>query len=280
MSNYRTQSLFHYTSKASSLLEIIKSGVLYPNFCKEDISTQNNPNYILGIPEICFCDIPISMADKFLKNYGHYAIAFNKNWGIEKRCNPLLYVANESIIDGAIHHIKRVRALRNKITDKIVIQGLSVGDNFKEFINQLEDNNAYMYSVGFLKKYMSEWGGKPYCNYDENEWRYILNDGYHEIFWKDGDEYKEWRGDPYYINDEGEKITNPKPEPSEDMKLLGLKFTSTDINHIILYKESEIPQFVDELSAIASIGENMTTKHELSILTSKITSFERISQDY
>lgn len=278
MSNYRTKSLFHYTQKMESLIKIIKSGVLYPNYCEENLSTKANPNYILGIPEICFCDIPISMADKFLKGYGHYAIAFDKKWGIENGCNPLLYVANESIIDGAIHYKERVKALRKSLTEKIAIQG--IGFHFKEFINQLEDNRAYMYSLGFLKKYTGEWKRKPYCNYEENEWRYIVEDGYLNIWWKNGDEYKEWRGKTHYINDKGKNITIPKPQPSEDMKKLALRFTSKDINHIILYKESEIPKFIEKLNAIESIGETKLTKQYLSILTSKITSFERISQDY
>lgn len=278
MSNYRTKSLFHYTKKMESLIEIIKSGVLYPNYCEENLSTKANPNYILGIPEICFCDIPISMADKFLEGYGHYAIAFDKKWGIENECNPILYVANESIIDGAIHYKKRVNELRKGLNENIAIQG--IGFNFGEILNQFDDNKAYMYFLGFLKKYMGEWRGEPYCNYDENEWRYILKDGFWDIFWMNGDEYKKWRGKTHYINENGDKITISKPEPTEDMKILGLRFTSKNINHIILDKESEIPQFIEQLHAIESIGKNKITKQEISILTSKITSFERISQDY
>ena len=278
MSNYRTKSLFHYTKEMNSLLEIIKSGILYPNFCKEDLSTKKNPNYILGIPEICFCDIPISMANKFRDNYGSYAIGFDKYWGIDNGCNPLLYVANESIIDGVIHYKERVKELRPNITQEIVLKGVLA--NFKEYFGQLDDSRAYMYSLGFLKKYMSEWQGEPYCNYDENEWRYILEDGFWEIWWKNGEEYKEWRGETHYINDNGDKITIPKPAPTEDMKKLGLRFSSKEINHIILNQESEIPEFIEKLHTISSIGENEVTKQDLSILTSKITSFERISQDY
>lgn len=267
MSNYRTQSLFHYTSKASNLLEIIKSGVLYPNFCKEDLSTKRHPNYILGIPEICFCDIPISMADNFLESYGKYAIAFDKKWGINNGCNPLLYVANDTIIDGAIHYRERLKALHKYVANRVAIEG--AGHYFNEMLNYLDDNKAYMYSLGFLKKYMGEWRGKPYCNYDENEWRYILEDGYFDIWWKDADELKEWRGK-----------TSDKPEPTEDMKTLGLKFTSNDIKHIILNTESEIPQFIDDISAIGSIGGQVITGQEKSILISKVASFERISQDF
>lgn len=278
MSNYRTKSLFHYTKKMNSLLEIIKLGVLYPNFCKEDLSTEKNPNYILGIPEICFCDIPISMANTFLKNYGHYAIAFDKQWGIDNGCNPLLYVANDSIIDGVIYSRERVRELRPDIRKKIV-KGSAV-EVIQEYMNYKLDNGAYRYSVGFLKKYMGEWKGKPYCNYEENEWRYIIEEGLGKIWWKNGEEYKEWRGKTHYINSNGAKITIPKPAPTGNLKKLGLKFSPQDINHIILNKESQIPKFIEKLHTISSIGENEVTKQDLSILTSKITSFERISQDY
>jgi hypothetical protein len=64
------------------------------------------------------------------------------------------------------------------------------------------------------------------------------------------------------------------------MKKLGLRFSSKEINHIILNQESEIPEFIEKLHTISLIGENEVTKQDLSILTSKITSFERISQDY
>ena len=274
MSKYRTKSLFHYTKEMNSLLEIIKSGILYPNFCKEDLSTKKNPNYILGIPEICFCDIPISMANKFRDNYGFYAIGFDKYWGINNGCNPLLYVANESIIDGAIHYKERVRTLRKNIIDEIVIRGIL--SNIKEFLDQLSDDRANMYSLGFLKKYDGEWEGKPYCNYDENEWRYILEDGFKRIRWKNGDEYKKWRGKTHDINGK----TIPKPAPTADLRKLGLRFTMKEINHIILDKESEIPQFIEDLLAITSIGDKKETRQDLSILISKITSFERITQDY
>ena len=78
------------------------SGKLIPNNCSEDLSTRANPNYIIGIPQICFCDIPVSMSDNFVKYYGRYSIGFKKEWGIKNGCNPILYVNNESIIDGMI----------------------------------------------------------------------------------------------------------------------------------------------------------------------------------
>ena len=270
MSNYRTHSLFHYTEKSNSLLDIIKSGILYPNFCEEDLSTKKNPNYILGIPQICFCDIPISLSisNAFLEQYGHYAIAFDKEWGIRKRCNPIQYVSNETIIDGVIHYKTRMRKLHADLGQRIAIQGWS--SNISEYIKYLEDIQAYIYLIGFLKKYNGEWKGEPYCNYNENEWRFIIPDGFNKIRWKTGQEYDKWRGNP----------KQPKPEPTIELKKSGLKFQPNNITHIILKKEEEIPDFIKELSSIDKVGNYKLSDKTKYSLISKITSFERISKDF
>ena len=105
MKSYRTQSLFHYTHRLDTIVRILECGCLYPNFCCEDLSTSCN-NIEIGIPQICFCDIPISMAKNFIDNYGKYAIGFSKLWGIKNGCNPVQYVNNECIIDGIIFYHK------------------------------------------------------------------------------------------------------------------------------------------------------------------------------
>lgn len=271
MANFRTSSLFHYTKNKDSLLAIIESGMLYPNFCEEDLSTENNPNYILGIPQICFCDIPISLAEDIRQNYKPYAIAFTKKWGIENGCNPIQYVSNEAVIDGAIHYWERVQKLHKEESQATILRG-----DIEGIIKYIIDRSAYANSIGFMKKYESNWKGDNYCNYKENEWRYILEDGFKRIRWKNGDEYKKWRGKTHDINGK----TIPKPAPTADLIKLGLRFTMKEINHIILDKESEIPQFIEDLLAITSIGDKKVTRQDLYILTSKITSFERISQDY
>ena len=71
-----------------------------------------------------------------------------------------------------------------------------------------------------------------------------------------------------------------KPKPTDEMKLLGMKFSVNDINHIILNYESQIPKFISSLRKIHSIGNDVLTSEDMDLLISKVTSFEKIAQDY
>ena len=269
MANYRTKSLFHYTKNKKSLLEIIKLGVLYPNFCEEDLSTECNPNYILGIPQVCFCDIPISLADNMKKFYKPYAIAFTKKWGIENGCNPIQYVSNESVINSAIHYWERMEELHKRDNNDVILKG-----SIMPVIKFLYDRIAYTYSIGFMKKHIGKWRNKDYCNYDENEWRYIVPDGEDGIKWKTEAEYTQWRWEKDNPTEE-EKKRIRKPIPTPELKRKGLIFTPNDITHIILKKESDVVTFCKDIMKTTSFSEE-----DKSLLLTKITSFERISQDY
>lgn len=267
MNSYRTQSLFHYTKRLDNIINILVSGKLIPNYCSEDLSTMANPDYVIGIPQICFCDIPVSMADNFVENYGKYAIGFKKQWGIQNGCNPIQYVNNESIIDGLVFY--HSMWLQNK--KRFARQIHNFGEEVSQFWREIESPSARTHIFGFIKKYIGEWKGKPYCNYEENEWRYIIEEGMHEICWKwEKDEYTQWRGDK----------NKKKPEPSDAMKSLGLKFQIEDINHIILYEESKIPAFIEKLQNAINDKRLIIDSTQHALLLSKITSFDRIKSDY
>lgn len=263
--NYRTDTLFHYTKSIEDVLKIIKSGKLYPNYCKEDLSTQRYPDNIVGIPQVCFCDIPLSLANILVKYYGDYAVGFKKPWGLVHGCNPIQYINNEEILNGLIFYHKKWNEYHKNLRNS----KLSFGQDISLFLNELDSNDAKTHMFGFMKKYVGEWKNEEYCNYEENEWRYIVKEGYHEIWWLWGKtEYETWRGD----------IHQNKPQPTEDLKLLGLDFSIDDINHIVLKDESEIPKFIDQLSDI--MGQKGWSKEDYSILLSKITTFERIRNDF
>ena len=135
----------------------------------------------------------------------------------------------------------------------------------------LDSHRARNYAFGFIKKYLGEWQGVKYLNYDENEWRYIVEEGKNDIWWMwEKGEYEQWRGD----------VRKKKPKPSENMKTLGLKFNIEDINHIILYEEDKIPIFIKKVEkAIAKKRLNIDNIQYSSLL-SRITSFDRIKNDY
>lgn len=268
--SYRTQSLFHYTQSIDSIMSIIHSMRLIPNYCKEDLSTDVNENYYWGIPMVCFCDIPLSKAQELRDNYGQYAIAFDKNWGIRNDCNPVQYVSNESIINSAIYSLDRLRELKEQIRElkSKVRQKGELDFDFTAFLRELDDGQVHNFLLGYVKKYMGEWKGKPYCNYNENEWRYVLKDGENDVEWLFKEDYDKWRGD---------SASTPKPKPAEELKDRSLHFYIDDIKHIVLSREDEIPGFITEL--ISSEASKEISKAKCELLT-KITSFERISTDF
>lgn len=282
MANYRTSSLFHYTKRIKTILEILKTGALYPNYSLEDLSSDSYPDFKFGIPEVCLCDIPITMADLFLERYGKYAIAFSKQWGIKKGCNPVQYVSNERIIIGAAFRDEEMREINKSVTELLTIKGLAF--NFDKFFKSLQRNDANMYALGFLKKYYGDDYQKGYINYNENEWRYIIeDDAINGVKWLQGEEeYLKWRGQNNYISKKTGKLVKvrKKPEPTQKMKAEALVFEPSDINHIIVFNESEIPDIIEGINGLKAIGEHVLDGAEKAILISKISSFERIKMDY
>lgn len=281
MAEYRTNSLFHYTKTKETIINILKSGALFPNYCLEDLHTDDYPKFKLGIPEICFCDIPISMANLFFKKYGEYAIAFSKKWAIELGCNPIQYVCNEKIINAAISRDKELREQNKKFSEIIAIKGLS--GHFKEFAELLKKNDDNTYTLGFLKNYYGDDFETGYINYNENEWRYIIEDGFDDIKWHRSEkEYIKWRSQNNY-NDPitGEEVeVEEKPEPTDNMKQVGLYFEVSDINHIIVSKDDDIPFMVSEIQKLTKIGNHPLNDDQKAVLISKINSLERIKTDY
>lgn len=270
---YRTQSLFHYTKSFGDLLKILETGIFYPNFCLEDLSTSANPNCCFGIPQVCFCDIPISKSQFLVEHYGEYAIAIRKDWGIKVGCNPIQYVSNESIIDYSVRSISRLQELKKDIKESKPLRnekGELIYD-FKKLIEDMNDGEIHNYLLGYMKKYMGKWKRKPYCNYEENEWRYVIKDGLDGIEWMTKNEYRKWRGDP--------KATQ-KPLATESLKSHGVPFDVRDIEHLIFKKEKEVFDFVEKIKNMPQICGQVINDELLHHLLTRVTSFERIKSDY
>lgn len=67
MDSLRISSLFHYTD-FNSLKRILAEG-LVPNYCSEDLTVRGR-KFVIGLPMVCFCDIPLTRTDEFTKRYG------------------------------------------------------------------------------------------------------------------------------------------------------------------------------------------------------------------
>ena len=52
-------------------------------------SKRRAPMY--AVPMVCFCDLPMSLIDKHLKEYGPYGIGLDKGWGLKNGVAPVTY---------------------------------------------------------------------------------------------------------------------------------------------------------------------------------------------
>lgn len=280
MDSIRTSSLFHFTGKLENLKKILFEG-LKPNFCKEDLCTQDY-ELIIGIPMVSFCDIPLTRITNFTNRYNEYAIGFSKEWADKKGVNPVLYANNQSILNSfrCIKDIQR-RAkdrLQDLLTDnkEEYIESKYVptpqAPYSREFIRSIADDDnlfyARTYLFGFSKKFNGYYKGKQQCNYDENEWRYIVKESLpnNEWLWFK-EKYENWRGDE--TKKKTESIFSP------------LKFATEDINFIILRDDNQIARMIDYIDSLETFGGGgpLEEKQKKELMT-KIISIERIKKDF
>ena len=156
--------LFHFTKSIDVLISILENG-FWPMTANEDISFMM-PKYekaIVGIPMVCFTDIPIELTKEHRKQYGEYGIGLKKEWGISKGLNPICYIIKNSEMYKAYNHLQWI----------IQQNALKLDNGKKDRENILVTMNAVMNFAGHLKEYSADptLNSKPF--YDEREWRYL-----------------------------------------------------------------------------------------------------------
>jgi hypothetical protein len=247
-------SLFHFTSNLDVLISILTRDY-WPQYSLENYNILSPRSKAIkelefGIPMVAFCDIPFSMVSRHMKNYGRYGIGMNKRWGINKGITPVIYTNKHSELARIISRISKE---------------LFTG---KKDINQppAKDFNKLLW---FIKPYEGLFSHNKrkienYRFYDEREWRYIPKEIPTEYLY--GLPKTEFNND--FILERANLFFFDKR----------LEFTSDDIKYIIVSKEDEIQELMDVLSNAAhSIR---YPKSSQNILASKITTCERILEDY
>ena len=156
--------LYHFTNNIDILISILENG-FWPMTAIEDISFMM-PKYEearVGIPMVCFTDIPIELADEHRNEYGKFGLGMKKEWGIKNGLNPICYMLKGSEIYNAYNHLQWV-AQQNALK-------LDAGN--KEGPKTFEMMDAFMNYAGFIKEYSHDvtLNSKPF--YDEREWRYL-----------------------------------------------------------------------------------------------------------
>jgi hypothetical protein len=165
MSVISSNTLFHFTNSADSLISIIKNG-FYPKFCLEEISVYSvlkDENKEIASPMTCFCDLPLSQIDKHLDFYGKYGIGMSIEWGKSNGLSPILYVHDNSNILNLIKQLgKRVYNVEpldesSNLYDNAFVEIIELCSYLKPYKGKMWRTNKYE-----SKKF-----------YDEREWRYI-----------------------------------------------------------------------------------------------------------
>lgn len=140
--------LYHFTKSRENLLSILRNG-FWPMTAIEDISfmlPKQDGAAEVGIPMVCFTDIPLDLSQEHRKQYGLFGIGLSKQWGMEKGLNPVSYMAKNSKCYGAFNRLQFLAQKNALELDKIN----------KNEDKILEILSAVMNYAGFIKIYCSD----------------------------------------------------------------------------------------------------------------------------
>lgn len=316
--NPHSSSLFHFTKKKKTFKSIIENGLRY-SFAYESFpeaivnnifchglfpmidSCATNKEMGYAIPMISFCDIPLTRVESHSKRYGKYAIGISKDYLCQiysEFINPVLYADSTSVTAAfkqltrsqgiAIKSLSLLSQCRKEFNLDDLLRQRSEGDvSMEAIINQFPQDIKELYDfaveadmsvktlISLLKPtYGTNVDGEYQCFYDEHEWRAIYPDLHDSAFeWQIIHNRAEYKSYQERLN---EALNG---EDNAFIDIPGRSFNC--ISHIIVPKEKDIPYITniiannDKLLGYTNIG-NYQRLH----LISKVTSFERIQNDY
>ena len=278
MSTIKSSSLFHFTQDLNSVKGILANGFRL-SFCMEVYPEK----IVIGLPMVCFCDIPLMRTYNHRLIYGNYMIGISKEKLREKwllELNPVLYRSSiymNKIINEAVEELKKHSEESKKIIDSISLEIFNKIDKKekysvygndkleKTFIDNRNKVKFYESLIAYSKLYKE--GKNTY--YDESEWRIVGNNwGETEWIWTSCHEEL----------DEFRKKENKRLWTARDI-YYGIS-SINDITHIIVKEEKEIDSIISYIKDSDKIMGLELSNHDKDFLLTKITSLERIENDY
>lgn len=281
MNPINASSLLHFTDSMKAIKGILENGFRF-SYCCEKVSETINMNEIhpegatffrpslninnyIAIPMICFCDIPLTRAKSHSEVYGKFIVGIDKDIALMvygDNLNPVMYCTSQTICI----------ALNDLSVVKATIDNVEGCHNYRRSLNQL---------LGNTKPYNGTFRGEDYCYYNEREWRILMPYDYCDK--------AQW-----YWNLSQEDWENKKDEINKLLHTSEYAYRSftTDIDdeesfmqfitHIVVDTEANIPELVEFIlnEEQPLFGYPKVSKRIRNFLVSRITSFERIENDY
>lgn len=247
-----TNTLFHFTDNIDKL-ESILINELYPNYSLENWDNIAGGTFEIGIPMVCFCDIPLSQINNHARNYGKYTLGLTKEWGMKNNICPVLYTFNAASTTSYImdlftqYELSGVNNPHSKALDQAIVK-LSLF--MKPYVVKLKIQNKERYDVRF---------------YDEREWRYAPNIN------KENEKIK------LFLNPDEFNDTRLKDQETDKLKSKKVSFEPNDIKYIIVESENEI---LDMFHKIQNIKGNKYSLDDVMKLQTRIISMEHIRDDF
>lgn len=299
----KANSLFHFTDSLEKLKAILQNGFRFSySFEEHYMFNRHNEQTIEivggALPMICFCDIPLTRTLDHAELYGRYFVGINKEFmqnAFDLIINPVIYYNSPELLSSIKVLIESHNILQDVLDQKLdnikEKYGIDISDlsntTYDEMVNkELEQLVAVSQKVsysskllyGFLKPLYGKNKKGDYQFFDiENEWRMVWPDN-------DADEYKLRR---YYRTKEdfdcNKDLLNDLLWNSNYGYLKIPKGLFDMINFIAVSNEAERQHLISFiLSSPKLFGYELSDsdKETRYHLLSKITSFERIENDY
>ncbi len=235
--NIYSNSIYQRMQDESIIENILNEG-FKAFYCLEEVFMgQNNPSGHIGIPMVCFCDIPLAHVAK--NNYGKCGIAMSRKWGRERHLEPVLYYPND------------VKCQSTKM----------VQTAYEVFVKDRKRYDEYRilgYSKPITKP--TKVKGRNSDNYIEREWRKVYaNPAPHK--WLTENEYNAYRG----------AKTSPKKPIGNP-----LRFKVDDVDFILVDKMNapKLRNYIMTKLKYLCHASNPLSQDEKYILLSKILIYE------
>ena len=95
------------------------SHIIVPNILLTPLIGSQPPKVVpqmRSVPLVSFCDLPMSLIRKHLKEYGNFGIGLDKKWGLKNRVAPVIYSHPKAQTRQPILHLTAKAAERNDET--------------------------------------------------------------------------------------------------------------------------------------------------------------------